>query len=73
MYYAPLPFSEPLIQLLQEPRQRYRLGNAGRAWLQQHFDLTQALSAYDAMFQELCQRELTHPPINEGEASAQSP
>ena len=48
-------------------------GDAGRAWLQNHFDLTQALSAYDAMFQELCQQELTDPGIEESEASAQNP
>ena len=62
-----------LIQLLQEPRQRHRLGDAGRTWLQKHFDLTQALSAYEAMFQELCQQELTDPGIEESEASAQNP
>ena len=49
-----------MIQLLEEPRRRLAPWEPlGRAWIERHGDLTQALSAYDAIFQELYQQELT--------------
>jgi len=50
---APAPLARRIVDLLDDPALRARLGEQGRAIVEQEFSLAQMRASYDALYEEL--------------------